>query len=741
MGKYDGVIADYNNDENQVKFNLNDFHWTNDYMININKNLKFILHQSQYSDKFTIKNDVLDIDKDKIQINAKSIVSLDSSGVPDGIISVNNNDKLTLNYSSDFMVLNGSLYCNLAAGLTRDDQNRITIALASCNLKFVNNQLCLDMNAMINDSNCIKLDSKQRLRLHYNNDDFIKDSTGKLWLKIYDKHLKRTQNGIELNVDNDTIRYDNNESKLIAFIDKYVVPQYAQNGDIYLDSTNNKMKLNINNYIDDNIGSKIIMNEHNKVDLNIVNQRSGEIYFSKPNELSIRPSPYFTRDSSGHLLPVVNNDHSLNLNNHKLNLDVSAPLDFENKKLTLSYDAYFKLNSNKLDIDITKLQTDIIIPKQNEGILLNSDGSLSLDKSVLTNMINVGSLSGLKIIGNQLIVDEGIMSSNIIRLDSNSTIKRRANNFYEILCDRGSIDSDFTTGALKVKDGYIKSIISTDYLKNNILNQSYYKDLLKFQGPVILKKCALCWWDLDIEADVDKTISTNVIINKFQNQQHKFNDFNYFICKNSPTYHYKHYSFEIFPEVITDNYIYFNNTNQRIKYTDIFNKLISLKSIMFNFIIEPKKKSVDINSTLIECENDNYIKLLYNNQGIVFKFGKMTMDFYTQITFPNEIVVATTSTMLNKKNVITFFYDSDNSKILIIHNSQIIYNKNDIILFTIELGKDNLLTHKYHDFYLGNNADNSQSFNGKFYDYSMLQNITESEAINLHEYYKYIHNI
>ena len=52
-----------------------------------------------------------------------------------------------------------------------------------------------------------------------------------------------------------------------------------------------------------------------------------------------------------------------------------------------------------------------------------------------------------------------------------------------------------------------------------------------------------------------------------------------------------------------------------------------------------------------------------------------------------------------------------------------------------------MFTHQYHIFHLCNNSDNSQSFNGKFYDYSMLQNITESEALNLHEYYKYIHNI
>ena len=734
MGKYDGIISDNKDFENQIKFNMNDFHWSNDNMININKNLKFILHKSQYSDKFTITNDTLDIDKDKIEINPKSIIPIDSSGVPTTIISVNGDDKLMLNLSSDFMTLNNMLYCNLGAGLTRDDQNRVTLSLAKCNLKFINNQLCFDTSALIDNFNCIKLDDKQRLRLDYNKDDFIKDSRGKLWLKIYDKHLKRTQNGVELNIDNDTIKFDTNESKLISSIDKYLVPQYSQNGDIYIDQSK-KMRININNYIDDNIGSKIVMNTNNKVDVNIVNQQSGEIYFVKPNELAIRPSPYFTRDSSGHLIPVVNNDHGLNLNNHKLNLDVSPPLIYVNKKVTLDYDTYFKITNNKLDIDINKLTTDVIIPGQ--GIKLNHDRTLSIDTSVLTSLINVGSLSGLKIIGNQMIVDEPLMSSILFRLSSNSPIKRRANNYYEIECDRVTIDSDFTTGALKVKDGYVQTVINTDYIKNKVINESYFKDMLKFQGPVILKRGGLCYWNLNNESYVDKTIGTNsVIINKFQNEKHIFSDYYYFITQNNPTYHYKHYSFEIFPEVINDNYIYFNNTTQKIKYTDIFNKPPNLTSFVFNFVIEPQKKSVDLNSTLMMCETDNYIKLLYNNAGIIFKFGKMIslIDSYD----PNEIIVPTT-TMLNKKNVITF-YNGFNT-ILIILNSQIVYNNSNIILFSFEQGKDNLLTHKYHDFYLGNNSDNSQSFNGKIYDYSMIQNITQEEAINLHEYYKYIHNI
>ena len=106
MGKYDGVISDYNENENQVKFNMNDFHWSNDNMININKNIKIILHESQYSNKFNITNDVLDIDKDKIEINPKSIIPIDqATGTPNGTIIVDQNDKLKLNYNSDFFRL------------------------------------------------------------------------------------------------------------------------------------------------------------------------------------------------------------------------------------------------------------------------------------------------------------------------------------------------------------------------------------------------------------------------------------------------------------------------------------------------------------------------------------------------------------------------------------------------------------------------------------------------------------
>ena len=156
---------------------------------------------------------------------------------------------------------------------------------------------------------------------------------------------------------------------------------------------------------------------------------------------------------------------------------------------------------------------------------------------------------------------------------------------------------------------------------------------------------------------------------------------------------------------------------------------------MFNFIVEPEKKTVDINSTLFECENDNYIKILYNNKGIVVKIDFMLKG---HPNFINEIVAPTSESLL-RKNVISVYCGNINSltweKIIIYVNGYKIYED------SMSVSTDMIKNHQYHDFYLCNNSNSSQSFNGKFYDYSMLQNISEIEALNLHEYYKYIHNI
>ena len=88
----------------------------------------------------------MDLDKKKIEINAKSIVKIDpTTGEFKSTIIVDSDDKLRLNYNSDFFVdYNNNLWVNLGPGLTRNDSNKISISLAGCQLHVVNDQLCLD---------------------------------------------------------------------------------------------------------------------------------------------------------------------------------------------------------------------------------------------------------------------------------------------------------------------------------------------------------------------------------------------------------------------------------------------------------------------------------------------------------------------------------------------------------------------------------------------------------------------
>ena len=745
MGIYDGFTNHDEKKENQIEYS-DDFYIIANHLY-LNKNIKIHLNIDQYTNKFKLVNNKLDIDPNQIFMNPKSLVKMDSTGNFIGSIMTDQNDKLKLNYNSDlYEDYNGSIWINLGNGIERSSDNKISIALGFAT-KFDNGKLSLDTSALVNNtSGTITLDpDKKRFELNYST-DMLKDYTGKIWLninndfkrennaislKLNNNHFRRENDGISLNID-DSIKYDVNTNKLSSNIDKYL----TTGGDIYLDN-NGKMKLNINNYVIDN-SSTIIMDTNNKLTVNITDQSAGQVYLDNQNHLKLRLSPFYFTDSSGYFYPKINYNHGFDWQNYQLNLNIDSPLYFTtNKKLGLSYNEYFKqTNDGKLDLDLNKIKIETVKPS-GPGIQINSDGTFSLNNQI-TKLLNLSPLSGLEISGDQLIINEHTLSRNVIKLNSNSPITRDNNNFFEIVYDRISIDTD-NKGVLKVKNTYIPSIVTADYIKNKVQNELYFKDMLKFQGLSILKRGSLCYWDLNNESHVNKTIRiNNVVINKFENEKHIFNDYYYFTTENHPTYHYKHYSFEIFTDVINDNYIYFNNTNQKIKYTDIFYKQTNFESLAFNIVFECEKKAVDINSTLMECE-DNYIKLLYNNQGIIFKMGKMINNYINNPTYPNEIIVSLSSTLINKKHILTFYYDL--TKVLIILNSQIVYENNDLILFVNEEGKDNLITHKYHNFYIGNNSNNLESYKGKIFDYSMLQNITEQEAINLHEYYKYIHNI
>ena len=174
--------------------------------------------------------------------------------------------------------------------------------------------------------------------------------------------------------------------------------------------------------------------------------------------------------------------------------------------------------------------------------MLNHDGTLSIDRNVLTSMLNVGSFSGLQILGNQLIVNENMMSQNLIRLNSNSPVVRRDNNFFELRLDRSTIDFNFNTGDLKVKDGYVasvvnetciknhinsnyvKSIINKDYIKDSIMNQGWYRDVNIFNGEELLEKYRLCSMKLnDLRMVVKGTNRSNIVttISKIGNMKYK----------------------------------------------------------------------------------------------------------------------------------------------------------------------------------------------------------------------------
>ena len=172
MGNFDGMIED--KDKDITNFSETDFHFLNN-IIYINKNIKFILHPSQYSNNFTVVNDILDLNKDKININPKSIVKLDpATGAHRGTIMVDpNDDNLKLNHNSDFIEdYNSSLWVNIGPGLERNSQYQIKIALGCQGVRLINNKLCLNVSPLINNtSGSITMDSnKERLELNYSND-------------------------------------------------------------------------------------------------------------------------------------------------------------------------------------------------------------------------------------------------------------------------------------------------------------------------------------------------------------------------------------------------------------------------------------------------------------------------------------------------------------------------------------------------------------------------------------------
>ena len=116
-------------------------------------------------------------------------------GALKGTIMVDSNDKLKLNYNSDFYQdFNSSLWLNIGPGLERS-QNPISIALGCQVVRFVYNRLCLDVSSLINNtSGSITMDNKERVELNYIS-DMLKDPSGKIYLRLDDKFIVRIMMG------------------------------------------------------------------------------------------------------------------------------------------------------------------------------------------------------------------------------------------------------------------------------------------------------------------------------------------------------------------------------------------------------------------------------------------------------------------------------------------------------------------------------------------------------------------
>ena len=198
-------------------------------------------------------------------------MKINSTGAPRGTIMVDSDDKLNVNYNSDFYQdCNGSIWLNIGQGLERNSEHTISIPLGCQGVRFVNNRLCADVSALIsNTAGSITMDEKERLELNYSigscggeqfapatlinqektveeeeeeelnysTDDFMNSNDGKIWLNLKNKHIVRTNDdGISLKIDNDTIKFDSSVNKLCTNIDKYLGSFGLINyGDIYLD--------------------------------------------------------------------------------------------------------------------------------------------------------------------------------------------------------------------------------------------------------------------------------------------------------------------------------------------------------------------------------------------------------------------------------------------------------------------------------------------------------------------------
>ena len=292
-----------------------------------------------------------------------------------------------------------------------------------------------------------------------------------------------------------------------------------------------------------------------------------------------------------------------------------------------------------------------------------------------------------------------------------------------------------------INSNYVKSIIDKNYIKDNIINESWYQDVNICNGEELLKKYSLCHMKLnDLSMVVKYTKRSNNITTVSKIANIKYKDIDYFECFNNIVFHYRHYSGLLFNNNEHDNHLMLNNTNQYISYVEHNPSIPTNQAAivwLYNFSFEVIKKDVDINSTLWESsDGTSYVKILYNNSGIVYKFNENEND-----------VIINTTTLLNKKTTLLLRLMFSFTNFI----SVIIFLDGNNINESGSINAKTIFNNTFKQCYLGNNVKegSNESFNGKMYDFSYLfgvkdnhfHDISESDSLKIHQCYKYIHNI
>ena len=228
-----------------------------------------------------------------------------------------------------------------------------------------------------------------------------------------------------------------------------------------------------------------------------------------------------------------------------------------------------------------------------------------------------------------------------------------------------------------------------------------YKDNYKYIGESILRRCAFCWMNLEeLSMIVKNTDNSNIAtISKIANYRYK--DIDYFEFFNNPIYNFRHYTTLLINNIVFGNYKKFNNTNQYITYTEFYPVYTYLRKYLFNFIFEVEKNSVDLNSTLWECNNGkSYIKILYNNQGIIYKINENA----------NEKIINLTSSLLNRKSNLMIYC----LYTLLLSNIIVKVYLDGILLSEInDNNPKTIFTESFHQSYIGNNQTKTEPFKWK----------------------------